>query len=760
MEELETSFKCENNYILTFSIKPSSNLLLIECQSINDNNTYKLKKTLEDFYKTNKYFCLFDSLIKIYNLLIKLYDDKKVKAEKINKKIIISIDLDKNGIVYFNLDINNEINNDNVKVINNNISSILGKSLSLSFDNINLSNSVQDIANIVKNFEKNKSSNGITRLYFLKKISNYLINNNTIKNIFSEKILNLVDQINNNIHFIEEDSIKLESKKTYDIIHFSNYLDKLISDLDINFNIFTCLLTSILKDEQKNEIDQYVKTLLSYDEFNTFFEPQIINDLRNCFFDYSLVSCNYFEGQDLEEYKKRKMICSNMKRKILYYEDEDIKDIKNKYFSDSIDYIIFNSKKNNGKILEKNEYSSFIVLEVFYDENKLIQSENDISDDELYIDQMIEPNGILSIKIKHDKQKEANNIFGNKYVISQKYQILPLYKFSIKRNEYYVLHFDPQFKKKKEYLKKLSNIQKDQNLLNMNIYFEYSMEKALKFILKRKYNKVILISSIGKDKIGIRFVEIARKILNNFDVLVLFFSEDEKPIPEIGKIKNCLYANKLYIYKEYILNYNYDGLINLKKKVEDLYNIEFQFSFDFLSFTNVQNRGEFFSLKFRCNYFRKVYIKNEDKYIYIDDKGNTQTTQKIDKKKLWTITLSEDNEITLFSNRFYLDISNDNESTVGNYNTMIKWKFEKLNDKFYRFICKRKEDNNILSVEGKEIKVNNRDKGNNIFELIDEFEDEQSINSSSLTNNIFNIEDTKIVNDISNLSDLSNSSSN
>jgi hypothetical protein len=278
------------------------------------------------------------------------------------------------------------------------------------------------------------------------------------------------------------------------------------------------------------------------------------------------------------------------------------------------------------------------------------------------------------------------------------------------------------------------------------------MEKALKFILKRKYNKVILISSIGKDKIGIRFVEISRKILNNFDVLVLFFSEDENPFPEIGKIKNCLYANKLDLYKEYILNYNYDGLINLKNKVENLYNIEFKFSFDFLSFTNVQNKGEFCSLKFRCNYFRQVYIKNEDKYIYIDDKGNTKTTQIIDKKTLWTITLSEDNDITLFSNRFYLDISNDNYNTVGNYNTMIKWKFEKLNDKFYRFICKRKEDNNILSVEGKEIKVNNRDKGNNIFELIDEFEDDQNINPSSLSYNICNIEETKILSDISNSS--------
>jgi len=747
MEDLEVSFKCENNLILTFSTKPPFTSLLIECQSINGDITCKLNLSLNDLNKKNNYFKQYKSAYEIASLFTQLYDDKKVKAEMKDKKIIISIDLDKNGIVNFQLNINPLIRDndeiDNVKIINANISEILGKSNSVILENLNLSNSAQEIANIVSNFEKNKTSNGLLRLYFLKKISNYLINNNKIKNIFSEKILNLLDQINNNIHFIEENSIKLESKKTYDIIHFSNYLDKLISDLDINFNNFTCLLTSILKDEQKNEIDQYVKTLLYYDEYNSFSEPQIIKDLENCFFDYSLISWSSFEGANLEEYKKRKIYCNNIKRKLLYYKDEDIKDIKNNYFSDSIDYIIFNSKKKNGKILKTNEYSSFIVVEVFYDENKIRQSENDISDDELNKDQMIEPNGIIKIKINPDKKKGANNIFGNKYIISQEYQVLPIYKFTIKRNEYYVLHFDPEFKKKKEYLKKLQNIQKDQNLLNMNIYFECSIEAALKFILKRRYNKVILISSIGKDKIGIRFVETARKILNDFNALVLFFSEDEKPIPELGKIKNCLYANKLDLYREYILNYNRNGLNNLKKKVEDLYNIKFQFSSDLLDFTNAKEIGEFFSLGgFRNIFFREVYIKNEDKYIYIEDNGRTQISQKCDKKKLWFITLSEDNEITLFSNGFYLDISKDNYNTEGNSHTMIKWKFEKINGKFYRFICKRKENNNILSIEGKEITVNKGDNKSNKFELIDEFEDDESSNPSFLSNNICSIEPT------------------
>jgi len=755
MEDLEISFKYENNLILTFSTKPPFTVLLIECQSINENNTYKLNLSLKDLYKKNKFFLQYKSSKDIVNLFYNLLDNKKVKVEELNKEIIISINLGISGTIDFHL-INNNFA-DNVKINNKDISDILMKSMnSLIIDNINLnlSNSAQDIANLVKGFEKNKSSNSILRLFFLKIISNYLINNNAFKYVFSEKIINLLYQINNNIHFIEDDSIKLESKKTYDIIHFSNYCDKLISELNINFDNFTYLLTSILNDEQKNAIDQTVKTFLSYDEYNTIFEPKIINDLENCFFDYSLVSCKYIDGENLEEYKKRKMNCKNMAIKILYHEDAKSKSNENIFFSDSIEYAIFHSKKQKGKILSKNESASFIALEVFYDEKKFI------SDDELNMDKKVESDGILSIKIKRNKKKEKSNFFGNTYIISQKYQVLPLYKFSIKRNEYYVLHVDPEFKKKKEYLKKLLSIQKEQDLLNMNIYFESSIEKALEFILKRRYNKVILICSIGKDKSGFRFVEIARKILFDFNALVLFFSEDENPIPEIGKFTNCLYANKLDLYREYILNYNFDGLIKLKKKLEDLYNITFkQFSSDFLDFTNAQNKGEFFSLNsFRSDYFREVYIKNGDNYIYIDNIGIIQFTKDINKTNLWYITLSENNEITLFSNGFYLDINTDDGNLKGNNKAMIKWKFEKLSGKFYRFISKKKENNNgnsILSIEGNEIKVNNGNSENNMFELIDEFEDDQkNINISSLSEYINSIENSRIFENISNSEEI------
>ena len=104
----------------------------------------------------------------------------------------------------------------------------------------------------------------------------------------------------------------------------------------------------------------------------------------------------------------------------------------------------------------------------------------------------------------------------------------------------------------------------------MNIYFESSTEEALKFLLRRKYNKVILITSIGLDLSGKKFVEVARKIFG-FDLIVLFFSVNRSHLNWIQKFQNCLYTDQTNFYEEYITNFNKDGLERLKNNVEKEY---------------------------------------------------------------------------------------------------------------------------------------------------------------------------------------------
>ena len=119
----------------------------------------------------------------------------------------------------------------------------------------------------------------------------------------------------------------------------------------------------------------------------------------------------------------------------------------------------------------------------------------------------------------------------------------------------------------------------------LNAYFESSMEKSLEIIKRKRFNKIILISNIGMDLSGKRLVEIARKILG-FDIVVLFFSANLYHLNWIQNFPNALYTTQNSFFEKYIMNYNEEGLLNLKKEIEQNYNIKLKFTKDFFDFPN------------------------------------------------------------------------------------------------------------------------------------------------------------------------------
>ena len=143
-------------------------------------------------------------------------------------------------------------------------------------------------------------------------------------------------------------------------------------------------------------------------------------------------------------------------------------------------------------------------------------------------------------------------------------------------NLYYkVVYRDPHFNSEKYYGKYLEKIKRFCiEKAGMNIFTFNSTEKALKFIINAKKekesDKFIFVTSIGKDKSGKRYIEIVRKILN-FDVMVLFYSNNTDHFSWIKDFPNCLYTHKPDIFEKYITNYNINGLLNLKKEVEKKY---------------------------------------------------------------------------------------------------------------------------------------------------------------------------------------------
>ena len=137
----------------------------------------------------------------------------------------------------------------------------------------------------------------------------------------------------------------------------------------------------------------------------------------------------------------------------------------------------------------------------------------------------------------------------------------------------------------------------------------------------------------------------------------------------------------------------------------------------------------------------------------MDKEGNVSIKPE---KCKWAITLLN-NEITLFSNGFYLGIIEGTEKVKGSKN-MVIWGFETKNKDYYNFLNKSKDNNDdrILSIENEEIKVIKKFPEkmfgeNNTFIFNDALEDGLE-DKSYLSQNIESVEGTKILNSNLNIS--------
>jgi hypothetical protein len=253
----------------------------------------------------------------------------------------------------------------------------------------------------------------------------------------------------------------------------------------------------------------------------------------------------------------------------------------------------------------------------------------------------------------------------------------------------------------------------------LNAYFESSMEKSLEIIKRKKFNKIILISNIGMDLSGKRFVEIARKILG-FDIVVLFFSANLNHLKWIQDFPNVLYTTQNSFFEKYIMNYNEEGLLNLKKEIEQYYNIKLKFTKEFFAFPNFINEKEYKNIIFEeiSENFKKVMMKNIEynNFLKMNENGeiSIEKDEKIGSESLiWYVTMIN-SEITFFSNNFYLNI--DKSNLIGN-KYMIIWKYENKEDKYLFYF--NKKENTLTIKNNKAIIKKNKNKMNQLFKLIE-----------------------------------------
>ena len=144
-----------------------------------------------------------------------------------------------------------------------------------------------------------------------------------------------------------------------------------------------------------------------------------------------------------------------------------------------------------------------------------------------------------------------------------------------------------------------------------NIYPCETSEEALQLVERKKYNKIILISNVGTDLGGKKFIDEARKIIGN-DVIALFLCYNIEHLKWITKLKNAIFSNDPEFYEKYLESFVTNSeideeskekiiksqLIKLIQEIQKKYKVNFNFDNNFLKYPLFKNDGHFSDLTF------------------------------------------------------------------------------------------------------------------------------------------------------------------
>ena len=668
-----------------------------------------------------------------------------------------------------------EIFKDNSTIINNSVNSKTTVKINANGFIFEEDSKVNFDLNLICNLK------GILKLLALKYISSITTNENEnekIKEIKNKDLIKILQILNKDLELINKNGliknekllpndvkIILKEKEGSNIIEYAKYIDSKVESQEIEDII------NIHKPEQKEEIFKFLNSIMKYEKYNTFFEEEFKKAQKESIFDFSIVNLVLSDNKNFSKYEEAKKNCPNCTTKILFHGtqiDPASKIISSEfkytkkafygmgiYFTDNLDYITFysggegldNRRINFNKIFPPNHTFTFIASEIFYDKNLL----KHIRDNSYYVkeldhfptyeeikrkykNKMIPKNGIHFITVKSDhghalqdsitsiEERKKGKFIVNEYVITELEQICPLYAIKIKRNEFFLLWRDSNFKGENFYYDYLKRRELYANgIAKMNIYIESNTENALKFIYKRRFNKMILITSIGLDYSGKKFIEVARKILGS-NIIVLIFSNNKEHLKWIQNFPNVLYTNNEGIYKRYIKNYNENGLKELKKEVEEKYSIKLlDFTNDFLSYPLYIDNEKYSSINLseKSDYIKEVIIYNLSLNVTLVMKNNGifEIVRGKNEDSKWDITMI-DGEITLFSNGYYLGYDEKLNKIISDQ-YMKRWNY--INTDNENYIIKTKNDlfitiiDNSLSLKDN----NNENESHSLFQFIE-----------------------------------------
>ena len=425
----------------------------------------------------------------------------------------------------------------------------------------------------------------------------------------------------------------LEKVKGSNIINFSRFVDNTIDSGQLN------KLCGLLNNNEKFEINNIKNRLARYAKDIKIFDKEFAEAMKGSIMEFSVISVAVIEREDFEKFEQEKKKCPNRFDKLLFHGtgEEPVASImtgvfkksikkcfqhgKGVYFSDMIDYCWFYGNKddnraNYNKIPKKDETFTLIACSTYYDKKKWKHVY-----DSSYTPQKNEINfALANAELDTIVNLDEKQFYGTEYVIWDLDQICPFIGAKLKRVEFCCIWRDTNFSKKiffdpktdkafKEYLKE--RMRYIEQYSEFNIYPCETSEEALTLVKRKKYNKIILLSNIGQDKGGKKFVDEARKIIGN-DVIVLFSAYDLRHLDWVQKYNNALFSNDPNLFEEYLkcfspiyskeqMEYN---ILNLKTKVETYYtkklkyNVKFNFDDKYINYPLFKDSGKYGNLAF------------------------------------------------------------------------------------------------------------------------------------------------------------------
>lgn len=428
--------------------------------------------------------------------------------------------------------------------------------------------------------------------------------NNILKQIETKKFICLGNNYSSNIKYNIPDYSKNENR--FQLVNFLKETSKSNDDIFQKSSTITNLeFDKILEETIKNisdvvviqEINQKRHILNKYEEFNNEIETILEKSKMESIFEFGAVGLSLIDREDISNYQDNKNKCNNLETKFLFHgtsADSSSLIVTSNfrtantaffgpgiYMTDMLDYsgfYAFEKTKldkfiNHHRIRKKDETFTIVVSQIFYDRTKF-ENCNKMTNNP------IPENGIRYIKVNANghpisenktKEKEYKKFIGTEYVIKNENQILPLYSITLKRNEYYCLWKDYHFTHETSFTKHAIHVKNmAKQLLGINVYGVGEFDEALDIIRRKKYNKVIIISNVGLVDKAKQFINDIRNILK-FNVIILFFTASISHLKWIKEIPNILFTMNDSHFKEYILNFNVDGLNKLKAKIEDEY---------------------------------------------------------------------------------------------------------------------------------------------------------------------------------------------